>query len=56
LEALRQAQLALLKGYDPVKGQVRGVGGTVIDVPAQSPGTKLSPFYWAAFTLTGDWR
>jgi CHAT domain-containing protein len=52
LDALRQAQLAMLRRYDPVKGQLRGVGGTAPDV---QPG-RLSPFYWAAFSLSGDWR
>ena len=62
LEALRQAQLAMLREYDPKEGKSRGPGRITTttakldpNLPAPSkPGT--SPFYWAAFVLSGDWR
>lgn len=46
LEALRQAQLALLRRYDP---EGRRLGATHLE-------GVLPPLYWAAFTLSGDWR
>ena len=48
LEALRESQLWMLNGR-PERGYVRA------DTPAGKP-TKLSPYYWAAFVLSGDWR
>jgi CHAT domain-containing protein/tetratricopeptide (TPR) repeat protein len=61
LEALHMAQLAMLREYDPAKGRLppvaerpRGVGGTRPAGPAGAAGA--SPFYWAAFSLSGDWR
>jgi CHAT domain-containing protein len=56
LEALRGAQLALLKDYDPVKGKLRGVGGVASDITPRAAGAMLPPFYGAAFALSGDWR
>jgi CHAT domain-containing protein/Tfp pilus assembly protein PilF len=56
LEALRQAQLAMLRSYDPRQGRLRGVGGTRPEVAPTPAGGQLPPFYWAAFTLSGDWR
>jgi CHAT domain-containing protein/tetratricopeptide (TPR) repeat protein len=57
LEALRQAQLAMIRSFDPRAGRLdRGVGG---QRPAERPGPKeggLPPVYWAAFALSGDWR
>jgi CHAT domain-containing protein/tetratricopeptide (TPR) repeat protein len=62
LEALRQAQLTMLRQYDPKGGQLRGAG-TVRPVDPQklrdakeAGGQRLSPFYWASFVLSGDWR
>jgi CHAT domain-containing protein len=46
LEALRQAQLAMLAGKLHVPDEYRGGGKE----------RRLSPFYWAAFTLAGGWR
>ncbi|MBY0228731.1 MAG: CHAT domain-containing protein, partial [Gemmataceae bacterium] len=46
LESLRQAQLALLRRYDPVEGKM--------GAPARK-GT-LSPYQWAAFSVSGAWR
>ncbi len=56
LEALREAQLALLRTYDPTAGRLRGVGGVAVDARARSAGGKLPPFFWAAFAISGDWR
>ena len=47
LEALRQAQLAVMKRYDPAKHAPR--------VQGEDPG-RIVPFYWAAFSLSGEWR
>jgi CHAT domain-containing protein/Flp pilus assembly protein TadD len=53
LESLRQAQLSMLKRYDPGQRKLRG-----LDIPAESTTgpERGSPFYWAAFVLSGDWR
>ncbi len=62
-EALRQAQLTMLRGYDPKAGKLRGPGVERPVDPAQlaaakqSGGAKpLPPFYWASFVLSGDWK
>src|SRR5207248_418824 len=47
LEALRQAQLTLLRRYDPQRGRLQPEG-TRTEV--------LQPLYWASFSLQGDWR
>lgn len=47
IEALRQAQLAILRGH-----YERGVG-IVKKTPDQQ---QTPPYYWAAFILSGDWR
>ncbi len=60
-EALRQAQLEMIRGFDRKTGIVRGpvLDGETIKFTAKKK-TKdnktLSPYYWAAFTLSGDWR
>jgi tetratricopeptide (TPR) repeat protein len=53
LEALKQAQLTMLRGYDPAQKKLRG-----LDIPAETANVheRGSPFYWAAFVLSGDWR
>jgi CHAT domain-containing protein len=64
LEALRQAQLTMLRGYDPKAGKLRGPGVERPVAPDKLPGAKevppgqksLSPFYWASFVLSGDWK
>ncbi len=50
-EALRQAQLALLK-----EGRKRGLGEAEEVGSGEEPSSRLPPFYWAAFVLSGDWR
>ena len=65
LEALRQAQLTMLRQYDPKEGKLRGAGVLKPVDPAKlarafEAGAKarepLAPFYWAAFVLSGDGR
>ena len=57
LEALRQAQLSLLRSYDPQRGELRGIGGKSIRIESSGADEQqLSPLYWAAFQLSGDWR
>jgi CHAT domain-containing protein/tetratricopeptide (TPR) repeat protein len=52
-EALRQAQLALLKGTI-AGGKLRGLGKKGEKLPKGE--VRLPPLYWAAFVLSGDWR
>jgi len=65
LEALRQAQLTMLRQYDVKAGQLRGAGAVkpvdpkklAAASPAEDqPPPSLPPCYWAAFVLSGDWR
>jgi len=53
LEALKQAQLRMLRSYDPGQKKLRG-----LDIPSEAANVpqRGSPFYWAAFVLSGDWR
>jgi CHAT domain-containing protein len=56
LEALRQAQLAMLR-----EGRKRGPGTERPVDPedlkrAVPESGRTTPFYWAAFVLSGDWR
>ncbi len=44
LEALREAQLRLLRG------ELNANNGKKLE------GKRVSPYYWAAFVLSGDWR
>jgi hypothetical protein len=53
LEALCRAQLAMLKRYDPEENKLRGLDLPEADSPVSRRG---SPFYWAGFILSGDWR
>jgi CHAT domain-containing protein/Flp pilus assembly protein TadD len=64
-EALRQAQLTMIRRYEPRESKLRGPGELVrVDPRATEHAEKvsgaaklpLSPFYWAAFVLSGDWR
>ena len=65
LESLRQAQLAMLHGSGHQAGRLRAPdfsqttelsAGGVAEKPATAGRTALSPVYWAAFVLSGDWR
>jgi CHAT domain-containing protein len=48
IEALREAQLWLLRE--------RGPRGLIAVEDETKQTNRLPPFYWAAFTLSGDWR
>ena len=56
LEALRQAQLAMLRQYDPRSHQLRPRGAVPVEEDASRDHSALSPYYWAPFVLSGDWR
>ena len=49
LDALRDAQLYVMR-----EGRNRGIQRE--DLPDEPKAGKLSPRYWAAFVLSGDWR
>lgn len=55
LESLRQAQIKMMTTYDPESHAFRSSRGLGQSDESQS-NTNLSPFYWAAFSLSGDWR
>jgi CHAT domain-containing protein len=56
-EALRQAQITLLKRYDVASGKLlpadKARGG--LRLPEGAKGLP-APYFWAAFVLSGDWR
>lgn len=54
--ALREAQLALLRGYDAEAGEIRGLGTKSVPIRTRAASGRLSPYYWAAFQVSGDWR
>lgn len=61
LEALRLAQLTMIGQYDPKQGKLRGgvteqLANPLEALPERRREEALSPFYWAAFVLSGDWR
>ncbi len=63
VEALRQAQLTMLRRYDPKSHQLRSLGTSSAQVgpkaateAGQPHSTRLHPRFWAAFQLSGDWR
>jgi CHAT domain-containing protein/tetratricopeptide (TPR) repeat protein len=56
LEALRQAQLWMLRGVPPRGLVLLSEGGSPPAQPGSKPSsTRRAPFYWAAFVLSGDW-
>ena len=61
LEALRQAQLTMLREYDAKAGMLRGPGPerpadlTHVREPTHRT-ESLSPLYWGSFVLSGDWK
>jgi len=58
LAALREAQRWMLRTvpHDPKLLAEATRGLDIVAVPASSEGEALSPYYWAAFVLSGDWR
>lgn len=63
LDALREAQLSMLRSYDPDSGDLeRSLGSVSVEVnisnaeTVEPSGSRLQPKYWAAFQLSGDWR
>jgi CHAT domain-containing protein len=61
LEALRQAQLTLLRDHKPGATVARGgmkkkLDQHVKDLQQRKEDQTLPPYYWAAFVLSGDWR
>jgi CHAT domain-containing protein len=55
LDALREAQLWMLREVDTRTYKTRTLKR--LDVPDSVPSEpKNSPYYWAAFVLSGDWR
>ena len=52
LHALTDAQRTLLRHYDPKSQTVRR-RAKVADSPTD---TRVAPYHWAAFILSGDWR
>jgi CHAT domain-containing protein len=59
LEALRQAQLAILRGDAnrdvELASRATRRGTALLDYTTDDR-KRLPPFYWAAFILSGDWR
>jgi CHAT domain-containing protein len=55
-EALRQAQLWMLEHYKPRSGLELAEKTRSGLEPAGKKGGPPSPYYWAAFVLSGDWR
>jgi CHAT domain-containing protein len=54
-DALRQAQLRMIQDWEEQRGQFSAFkyrGGVV----PKRDGGPLPPYFWAAFTLSGDWR
>lgn len=56
LEALRQAQLWMLREIPQQGNLARGLEPIAPEAESPSTGRKLPPYYWAAFVLSGDWR
>jgi CHAT domain-containing protein len=58
LAALRKAQLTVAERFDPEHGQLRdfGIPAPVPVVASNGTRSRLSPRFWAAFVLAGNWR
>ena len=46
LDALRESQLWMLNNPASIRGAKR----------VEQESTRIPPYYWAAFSLSGDWR
>jgi CHAT domain-containing protein len=55
LDALREAQLWVLHHPQEMAKAAATRGGTLVE-SGTDPRSRTSPRYWAAFTLSGDWR
>jgi CHAT domain-containing protein len=55
LDALREAQLWVLRHPQEMAKAAATRGGTLVE-SGTDPRPRTSPRYWAAFTLSGDWR
>jgi CHAT domain-containing protein len=57
-EALRQAQLTILRNYSGDAGELRGrvVPRSTASLPLKDQNVQAPPFFWAAFQLSGDFR
>ncbi|MEH2381782.1 MAG: CHAT domain-containing protein [Nostoc sp.] len=58
-EALRQAQIAMIKGQVVIENGKLRTSVRAVDLPSESPESKLQPnfkhpYYWAAFTMIGN--
>ncbi len=56
LDALLDAQRWLLREGGKQTGLTRGAERESDEATAASKSGRLSPYYWAAFVLSGDWR
>ena len=56
LEALREAQLWMLKNMAGANSADAKRGLTPVTPVSSSAFNRTSPLYWAAFQLSGDWR
>ena len=56
LEALRQAQLTMLRHYDPRQKQLVQRGLKPVNPVQSGDEGPLPPYLWAAFLLSGDWQ
>lgn len=60
LDALHDAQLLMIRNYDPQSGELRGLGGKSVQAATKPTGSqetkRCDARFWAAFQLSGDWR